>query len=140
MTEPVILDGETLRPSDLRQVARDSRPCRLSDVATKRMERSRGVIEQVLKEGKTVYGVNTGFGKLSSVAVPMEQLESLQLNLVRSHAAGTGSPLPEEAARAAMTLRANVLARGHSGIRPETVELLVSMLNRGVVPQIPSKG
>ncbi len=87
-----------------------------------------------------VYGVNTGFGALAETAIPRDQLGALQLNLLRSHAAGVGEPLSVRAVRASMALRANVLAKGFSGIRPETLELLIAMLNRGVHPVVPSRG
>ena len=90
--------------------------------------------------GETVYGVNTGFGKLSDVGIPPESLAQLQTNLVRSHAGGVGQPLSEAEARAMLLLRANVLAKGFSGCRAELVELLVAMLNAGVHPVIPEKG
>jgi histidine ammonia-lyase len=98
------------------------------------------LIEQILADGKTVYGVNTGFGKLSDVRIPADKLAQLQTNLVRSHAGGVGQPLSEAESRAMLLLRANVLAKGFSGCRAAVVELLVAMLNAGVHPVIPEKG
>jgi histidine ammonia-lyase len=98
------------------------------------------LIEEILAAGHTVYGVNTGFGKLSDVRIPPEKLAELQFNLVRSHAGGVGSPLSEGESRAMLLLRANVLAKGFSGVRPALLELLVSLLNAGVHPVIPEKG
>jgi len=98
------------------------------------------LIEQILATGETVYGVNTGFGKLSDVSVPADKLAQLQTNLVRSHAGGVGQPMAEAESRAMLLLRANVLAKGFSGCRPLVVELLVAMLNAGVHPVIPEKG
>ena len=98
------------------------------------------MIEQILATGETVYGVNTGFGKLADVRIPADRLAQLQTNLVRSHACGVGEPLSEAESRAMLLLRANVLAKGHSGVRPELLELLVNMLNAGVHPVIPAKG
>ena len=98
------------------------------------------MIEQILSQGETVYGVNTGFGKLSDVRIPPEKLAELQFNLVRSHAGGVGNPLSEAEVRAMVLLRANVLAKGYSGVRPELVELLIALLNAGVHPVIPEKG
>jgi histidine ammonia-lyase len=98
------------------------------------------LIEEILAAGQTVYGVNTGFGKLSDVRIPPEKLAELQFNLVRSHAGGAGSPLSEGESRAMLLLRANVLAKGFSGVRPALLELLVSLLNAGVHPVIPEKG
>ena len=101
---------------------------------------SRATIEDILAAGQIVYGVNTGFGKLSDVRIPPESLAQLQTNLVRSHSAGVGNPLSEAESRAMLLLRANVLAKGFSGNRPELVDLLVAMLNAGVHPVIPEKG
>jgi histidine ammonia-lyase len=101
---------------------------------------SRGVIEQVVASGDTVYGVTTGFGDLADVRISPEQTATLQRNLVRSHAAGAGEPLPEEVVRAMLVLRANALAVGLSGIRPEVVDLLVALLNAGIHPVVPSRG
>src|SRR5213595_581294 len=86
------------------------------------------------------YGVNTGFGRFVAVAIPEEQTEELQLRLLRSHACGVGEPYPDEIVRAAMLLRANALAKGNSGARIETVELLLALLGRGVLPVVPSRG
>jgi|HubBroStandDraft_6_1064221.scaffolds.fasta_scaffold98821_2 histidine ammonia-lyase len=112
----------------------------ISPDARERMLRSRGAVEQVLKQDRTVYGINTGFGKLADVRIPLSELNSLQLNLVRSHACGVGKPLSEAETRAMMLLRANVLALGFSGCRVEIVSTLLAMLGRGVLPRIPEKG
>src|SRR5436305_2898156 len=105
-----------------------------------RIAASRKLIEQIVARDEVVYGVNTGFGKLSDVRVAPDDLRQLQLNLVRSHACGIGEPLSEPEVRAMMLLRANVLASGFSGIRGEVIELLCEMLNRGVHPVVPEKG
>jgi Histidine ammonia-lyase len=105
-----------------------------------RLARSRALINAILAEGRIVYGVNTGFGKLSSVTVSPTALTELQLNLVRSHACGVGAPLSEAETRAMMLLRANVLAQGTSGVRPVVLEQLVALLNARVHPVIPEKG
>src|SRR5262249_40537428 len=94
----------------------------------------------IVARKEVVYGINTGFGALSEVSIPSEELRALQLNLVRSHACGVGAPLPEEAVRAVMLHRANVLAKGFSGCRPAGVGALIAMLNEGVHPVIPSRG
>ncbi|MBZ5534519.1 MAG: histidine ammonia-lyase [Acidobacteriia bacterium] len=104
------------------------------------VNRSRQLIEKILKQGNAVYGVNTGFGKLSEKRIPDAQIRELQLNLVRSHACGVGEPLSEAETRAMLLLRANVLAKGFSGVRPVVIDTLCAMLNRGVHPVIPSKG
>ncbi len=104
------------------------------------VDSARRVVEEILARGEVVYGVSTGFGKLSDVQIPAERLRELQINLVRSHACGIGQPLPEEVVRAMILLRANVLALGHSGVRRSIIELLCEMLNRRVHPVIPEKG
>src|SRR2546430_6649765 len=112
----------------------------ISRSARPRIAASRKLIEQIVVRDQVVYGVNTGFGKLSDVRVAPDDLRQLQLNLVRSHACGIGEPLSEAEVRAMMLLRANVLALGFSGIRGEVIELLCEMLNRGVHPVVPEKG
>lgn len=105
-----------------------------------RMAEARAVVADILAQGRIVYGVNTGFGKLSSVTIPPSALAELQVNLVRSHACGVGRPLSEAETRAMMLLRANVLARGLSGARPVVLERLLALLNAGVHPVVPEKG
>ncbi len=112
----------------------------ISGAAFDRIERSRRYVEEIVARGEIVYGINTGFGALSEVTIPAEQLRELQVNLVRSHACGVGEPLPETVVRGIMLHRANVLAKGYSGCRPLVVETLIAMLNNGVHPVIPSKG
>src|SRR6267142_1300856 len=97
-------------------------------------------VEAAIDGGQTIYGVNTGFGKLAHVRIPPDQARQLQLNLIRSHASGVGDPLPPDAVRAMMLLRANVLVRGTSGVRPVLPEVLVDMLNRRLHPTVPSQG
>jgi histidine ammonia-lyase len=112
----------------------------LPEGARRRIQASREVVEEVLRESRVVYGVNTGFGKLCDVRIPSPELEALQLNLVRSHACGVGEPLSEAETRAMMLLRANVLALGNSGCRVDLPETLLSMLEGRVHPVIPEKG
>lgn len=136
----VTLNGQPLRLAEVEAVA--MRRCRVEIAAgaRERMAASRTLIEKILSEGRTVYGVNTGFGKLADVRVSNENLAQLQANLVRSHAGGVGQPMSEAESRAMLLLRANVLAKGFSGTRVEVLELLVAMLNAGVHPVIPEKG
>ncbi|MDI3316340.1 MAG: histidine ammonia-lyase [Bacillota bacterium] len=134
------VDGEHLTAAGLEEVVREGRPVRLAEAARQRMLRSRRAIEEMLHRGTAVYGVNTGFGRLAEVAIPPEELRQLQQNLLRSHAAGVGPALGREEVRALLLLRANALARGHSGVRPEVVELLLGMLNAGVHPRVPEQG
>ncbi|HEX6926004.1 MAG TPA: histidine ammonia-lyase [Longimicrobiaceae bacterium] len=135
------IDGGSLTLEALERVARgEESRVTLSTTARERMLRSRAVVEEAVASGAVVYGVTTGFGRLADVAIPRERIAELQLNLIRSHACGFGPPLPTEEVRAIMLLRANVLAKGCSGIRPEVVDLLLEMLNRGVHPVIPEQG
>src|SRR5256885_585539 len=140
MPVPVTLDGHSLTIADVVAVARHGAPVAIAAAARKGIEASRRVVEDAVARGETIYGVNTGFGKLAHVRIPPDRIRALQLNLIRSHASGVGEPLPVEAVRAMMLLRANVLARGTSGVRPALPELIVAMLNRGVHPHVPSQG
>ena len=134
------LNGQRLSLAEVSAVARAAVHVSLANAARSRVEQSRRVIEQIIAENRTVYGVNTGFGKLSDVRIEPSQIRELQLNLVRSHSCGLGDPLSIEEARAMVLLRANVLALGYSGCRPIVIETLIEMLNRGVTPFIPEKG
>src|SRR6266403_1111977 len=134
------LDGQKLTLAQVAAVASGSEHVSLSPVARARVELSRRVVEQIVDEGRAVYGVNTGFGKLSDLHIAKSQLRELQLNLVRSHSCGLGAPLSEAESRAMLLLRANVLAEGLSGCRPVLIETLIAMLERGVTPVIPEKG
>jgi histidine ammonia-lyase len=134
------LDGRSLTVAALRRVAEGAPPPALAPEARAHMAATRAVVDGLVDAGAVVYGVTTGFGRLSDVAVPAERLRDLQRNLVRSHAAGVGPPLPTREVRAMMLLRANVLARGHSGARPEVAELLLAMLAAGVHPVVPEQG
>jgi len=138
--ETVFLDGQPLTLDDIEAVAQAARPVSIFPAAVARVSESRATIEEILAEGQTVYGVNTGFGKLSDVRIPPERLAELQFNLVRSHAGGVGQPLSEAESRAMLLLRANVLAKGFSGVRPALLELLVALLNAGIHPVIPERG
>src|SRR5205814_6292913 len=134
------LDGQPLTLSEIAGVALENVPVEVSPSAHPRVVASRKVIEEIIARDAVVYGVSTGFGKLSDVRIPQSDLAELQLNLVRSHACGIGNPLSEPEARAMMLLRANVLALGFSGIRLEIIEMLCEMLNRRVYPVVPEKG
>jgi histidine ammonia-lyase len=112
----------------------------LADSSKKAMRRSRALVEEWLAKKESIYGVTTGFGEFSNVQIPFEKIEELQHNLIVSHAAGTGEPLPTEVVRAMMILRVNALAKGFSGIRTETVEFITKFFNSGLVPVIPSQG
>ena len=134
------IDGQSLTIQQIADVAARREHVSLSATARERVERARRVVEQIVAEGRTVYGVNTGFGKLSDVSIERSDLRQLQLNLVRSHSCGLGEPLSDEEARAMLLLRANVLASGFSGARPLVIDTLIAMLEKGVTPVIPEKG
>ncbi len=134
------LIGQPLSLSEIAEVALGRIRVEVGPSVHGRVQASRNVIEEIVARSGTVYGVSTGFGKLSDIRIAAGELRHLQLNLVRSHACGVGQPLSEPEVRAMMLLRANVLALGFSGIRIEVIELLVEMLNRGVHPVIPEKG
>lgn len=136
----VIIDGESLTLRDVADVAHQGYSVALDPRAVERMQRSRKSIEKIIAEGRRVYGVNTGFGKLSNVHISANELEELQLNLVLSHACGTGDFVPAPLVRAALLLKANTLCKGYSGTRPHIAQFLVEMLNRHILPNIPAKG
>src|ERR671919_126405 len=137
---PLPLTGRDLSVDNVIEVSRGRRAVALDTGAAERMRASRAVIERLVGEGATVYGVTTGFGDLADVRIEPAQTADLQRNLVRSHAAGVGAPLPDEVVRAMLLLRANALAVGLSGVRVELVELVVAMLNARIHPVIPSRG
>lgn len=142
--DAVRVNGQNLSLADVALVARGvggAWPQVGMDEATRaRVAAARAVVDRIVEAGRAVYGITTGFGKFSEITISREETEDLQRNLLMSHAAGVGPLLPRDAVRAAMLLRANTLAKGFSGIRPETVDLLLGMLNRGVHPLIPSQG
>jgi histidine ammonia-lyase len=139
-SEPVEIDGRSLTVDDVFSVATAGASVRLAPTARTRMEKTRSIVDGIVARREVVYGVTTGFGKLSEVAIPIDRLADLQVNLIRSHAAGVGPLLSEREVRAMMLLRANVLAGGFAGCRPALVELLLGMLNAGLTPPIPEQG
>src|SRR5437588_2215778 len=134
------LTGRPLSLSEIAQVALDETRVEVAPSAHARIHAARKVIEDIVAHGDVVYGVSTGFGRLSEMHIPAGELRQLQLNLVRSHACGIGRPLSIAEVRAMVLLRANVLALGLSGIRLEVIELLCELNNRAVAPVIPEKG
>ncbi|MCL4524568.1 MAG: histidine ammonia-lyase [Acidobacteria bacterium] len=136
----VLISGNDLKLEDLYAVALSGAEAALAPEARARMDASRAVIERLIASGSTVYGVNTGFGDLAEVRISPDQIRQLQVNLVRSHACGVGTPLSEAETRAVMLLRANALAKGLSGVRPVVVDTLCAMLKHGIHPVIPSQG
>jgi histidine ammonia-lyase len=140
MTNDVFIDGNSLTLEQVAAVARDRATVSLAPHARQRVAITRGVVDELVANHAVAYGVTTGFGKLSEVAIPTERLAELQVNLVRSHAAGVGDLLPEREVRAMMLLRANVIAKGYSGARADLAELLLGMLNAGLHPPVPEQG
>jgi histidine ammonia-lyase len=135
------LTGDDLSVDDVWAVAVEGVPATLSDAAREKMRTARALVERAAHGAREhTYGVNTGFGRFVSRSIPEELTEELQLRLLRSHACGVGDPYPDDVVRAAMLLRANTLAKGTSGARLETAELLLECLARGVLPVVPSRG
>ncbi len=140
MTDPLPVDGRSLTLAAVLEVARGGRPVRIADDARAAVAESRASVERVVAAGRPVYGVTTGFGALSATTIPPERSRELQISLVRSHASGTGPPLPADVVRGLILLRLNSLARGLSGVRVDVVDRLADLLNHGLVPWIPEQG
>ena len=140
MKDIVILTGEDLSLYDIHIVCCHDVPVALSEEAKERILTSRKTVDDLVAEGKTVYGITTGFGKFSDVCISQDECKLLQKNLIITHAVGAGEPFSREVSRGIMLLRVNNLAKGYSGARLEVVQTLVEMLNRGVTPVIPQKG
>ncbi len=140
MTLSTVVDGRSLSVASVCQVARGGAKVTISDDVRAQVRRARAIVDAAVAENRAVYGVTTGFGKMSDVAIPPHRQAELQLNLIRSHVVGVGPLLPEAEVRAMMLLRANVLAKGHTGARLEVLELLVAMLNAGLFPAVPEQG
>jgi histidine ammonia-lyase len=143
MSDTLYLHGNRLALDDIERVAFGGSAAprvALAQEARPQVDAARALVERIVAEERVVYGINTGFGALADVNIPAHRIRELQLNLIRSHAAGVGAPLPVPEVRAVTLLRANVLALGHSGVRPEIIELLAELLNRNVHPVIPERG
>lgn len=139
-TVPLVVDCAPLSIDEVIEVARAGRVVTLGPLALAALARSRAVVDGVVESGDVIYGISTGFGKLSDRVIPRESLEQLQRNLVVSHSVGVGPALEREAVRAMLFLRVAALARGYSGIRTETVQSLVDLLNSDIIPFVPAKG
>jgi len=137
---PLLINGNNLTFDDLRHVIHQQREVAIADDARAKVTASRAVVDKIVQQNRLAYGVTTGVGKLSDVRFEPAQNRQLQVNLIRSHAAGVGEPLSQEETRAMMLLRANALAKGYSGVRLELIEMLCAMLKHGVHPVIPSQG
>jgi len=136
----IAVDGQTLTLEDLEDVARNGTAVGLDPAARERVARARSAVKKLVREGAPVYGVTTGFGRMAEVPISSDGRRQLQINLLRSHAAGIGAPLAEAEVRTLLLLRANALAAGHSGCRPVVVERLLDHLNRGIHPVVPETG
>jgi histidine ammonia-lyase len=134
------INGDDLTLEAVREVAVERRVVRLDPDSRQAVARARAVVDRIVASDKVSYGITTGVGKLSDVRIPQGQIRELQVNLLRSHAVGVGSPLAVEETRAMMLLRANSLSKGHSGVRAAVIDTLCEMLNRGVTPWVPSQG
>ncbi len=136
----IALDGGSLSLKDVVAVARDEAPVRLATSAVERMDRSRAQVEAAMSGTRPVYALNTGVGLLANIRLEETEIEAMQINLVRSHCCGVGEPLERAVVRGMMLIRANVLAKGLSGIRPVVAERICDLLNHGITPVIPSRG
>lgn len=136
----IYIDGNSLTLEDIIKVARENNKVELTEEAKVEVQKSRRIVDDIVKNSKVVYGVTTGFGKFADVSISNEDCKELQRNLILSHACGCGKPFSTEVVRTIMLLRANALSKGYSGIRLETLNTLVEMLNKGVHPVIPEKG
>ncbi len=136
----VVLNGNSLSLSDMKKIIYEKEKVTADPNSLKRAAASRKAVEKIVNEGRVVYGITTGFGKFSDYLIDKQDVESLQLNLIRSHACGVGEPFREEVSRAMLILRANALLKGVSGVRPEVIERLLAFANRGIYPVIPSQG
>ncbi len=134
------IDGNKLTIEEFRQISEDLVKVGLTEEAKAGIKLSRDTLEEFIKTGKAYYGINTGFGALASKKINSSDLKQLQRNLIKSHTAGVGDPLPDHVVRGTILLRANVLAKGYSGVRLIVVELLLELLNRNILPILPSKG
>src|SRR5687768_4861467 len=140
MPAAIQLDGSSLTLENLAAIAHDFAAVAIADSARARVRAARLLVDDFARRDEPTYGINTGFGNFAEVRIPPDSLSDLQVNLLRSHAAGVGDSLPVPVVRATMALRANVLAKGFSGIRLETLQALVDALNKDVHPRVPSRG
>lgn len=136
----VVVDGSPLSPQDVVEVAYRRAVARPAEDLDVRLEPARSVVEHAVQSGEVVYGITTGFGALANTHIGRDETESLQYNLLRSHASGVGAPMPDELVRAMLLLRARTLAQGHSGVRADIVRKLLELLKRDILPVIPSQG
>ena len=138
--EGCIISNKSISWRDLEHLIASPKPLRLSNLSKKAIKNSNQSLLKILRSGRVIYGVNTGFGKLSSVPIESKDLKKLQLNLVRSHAAGTGKPFDLGITRLTMALKILTWSKGYSGVRPKLVTLLLKMINHDILPVIPRQG
>lgn len=136
----ILLNGDNLSLEDLVKICRENYEVDITEDAREKINKSRSIIEKIVKDNKVVYGVTTGFGKFSDVSISNNDCKVLQKNLIISHACGFGDLLPRDVVRAIMVLRVNALCKGFSGISENTLNTLIAMINKGVHPSIPEKG
>ena len=136
----IYLSGAHLSIKDVIEVVRNELQVALDPKQLELVKQSRRQVEKLVKRGEPIYGINTGFGKLADTSISSSNVEKLQRNLILSHCSGVGQPLPLEIVKAMMLLRANALMKGYSGIRAEVIQLLVDMVNCGVIPIVPAQG
>lgn len=136
----ITLTGNNLTLSQLKKILYSNEPVQPSKASLTKVKNSRKAVEEIVSQEKTVYGINTGFGKLSDVRIDKDDVETLQLNLIHSHACGVGEPFPEVVSRAMLLLRANALLKGYSGVRPLIIDRLLALLNKAIHPVIPQQG
>lgn len=136
----LIIDGKSLTLDRIERFIKENQKVVLSSASKKRIAKARRLIDKWVNSGEAIYGVTTGFGEFSNVKISQEETEALQRNLILSHSAGVGFNIPPLIVKIMMLLRANALARGNSGIRIETLNLLLEMINNNIIPVIPSQG
>src|SRR5690625_2349706 len=134
------LTGNTLTVEQMNDILFSYQRISVAKESLEKVKASRKSVDKIITGNRSVYGINTGFGKFSNVAIAKENVEELQLNLIRSHACGVGTPFSRVVAKAMMILRLNALIKGFSGIRVETVELLIELINQDIIPVIPQQG
>jgi len=134
------IDGATLNIEKVKKVARDKEKVFFSEKTMEKVQKNWNALQEMLDRGDILYGVNTGIGAFGNIILSKDQGSELSKRMIRAHAAGWGNPLPEDEARACLLLRANVLARGYSGVRPKTLQMFAELLNKNIVPVIYEKG
>src|SRR5690625_4909017 len=134
------LTGNTLTINQIKEILYGNKKVSIAKESIDKVNASREAVNKILARNESVYGINTGFGKFSNVKIAEENVAQLQLNLIRSHACGVGEPFPSVVAKAMMVLRLNALVKGYSGVRIEVIDLLMTMINRNIIPVIPQQG